>query len=109
MRNMLRKPIAKSIGVVKLIWPRHMVAIQLKNFTPVGTAIRKVITEKKGRKTLPVVNMWCAHTLKPRAPMPAVAKTNALYPKSGLRLKTGMISEMIPIPGNTMMYTAGWE
>ena len=54
---MLRKPSAKSIGDVKLIWPRHMVAIQLKNFTPVGTAIRKVITEKKGRNTLPVVNM----------------------------------------------------
>ena len=78
IRNMLRKPSEKSIGVVRLIWPRHIVAIQLNIFTPVGTAIRKVITEKKGRKTLPVVNMWCAHTLNPRAPMPAVAKTNAL-------------------------------
>ncbi len=78
MRNMLRNPNAKSIGVAKVICPRHMVAIQLNTFTPVGTAIRKVITEKKGKKTLPVVNIWCAQTLKPRAPMPAVAKTNAL-------------------------------
>ena len=32
---------ANSIGVSKVIWPRHMVPIQLKNFIPVGTAIRK--------------------------------------------------------------------
>ena len=31
----------KSIGVSKVICPRHIVPIQLKNFTPVGTAIRK--------------------------------------------------------------------
>ena len=55
-----------------------MVAIQLNIFTPVGTAIRNVISEKKGRKTAPVVNMWCAHTEKPRAPMATVANTNAL-------------------------------
>ena len=34
-----------------------MVAIQLNIFTPVGTAMKNVITEKNGRKTLPVVNM----------------------------------------------------
>ena len=34
------KPIDHSIGVSKVSWPRHMVPIQLKNFSPVGTAIR---------------------------------------------------------------------
>ena len=34
------KPIAKSIGVSKVSCPFHMVPIQLKNFMPVGTAIR---------------------------------------------------------------------
>ena len=78
MRNIVRKPRAKSIGVAKISWPRNSVAIQLNILTPVGTAIRNVISEKNGRKTEPVVNMWCAQTEKPSAPMPAVAKTNAL-------------------------------
>ena len=55
-----------------------MVNTQLNILTPVGTAIRKVMMLKKGRYTAPVVNMWWAHTEKPRAPMAAVAKTNAL-------------------------------
>ena len=52
--------------------------IQLNIFTPVGTAMRNVMRLKNGRNTAPVVNMWWAQTEKPRAPMPAVAKTNAL-------------------------------
>ena len=52
--------------------------IQLNIFTPVGTAMRNVIRLKNGRYTAPVVNMWWAHTEKPSAPMPAVAKMNAL-------------------------------
>ena len=39
-RKVTRKPIAHSIGVSKLIEPRHMVPIQLKNLIPVGMAIR---------------------------------------------------------------------
>ena len=42
--------------------PCHIVPIQLKNFTPVGTAISSVIALKNGLSTAPVVNMWCAHT-----------------------------------------------
>jgi len=30
-------------------WPRHIVPTQLKNFTPVGTAIRNVMNEKNGQ------------------------------------------------------------
>ena len=33
-------PTDHSIGVSKVSCPRHMVPIQLKNFSPVGTAIR---------------------------------------------------------------------
>ena len=40
--NTKMKPTANSIGVSKVIEPRHMVAIQLKTFTPVGTAISMV-------------------------------------------------------------------
>ena len=33
---------------------------------------------KNGSATEPVVNMWCAQTLKLSRPMPMVAKTKAL-------------------------------
>ena len=43
-RNVTRNPQANSIGVWKLICPFHMVPIQLKNFSPVGIAIKKLIS-----------------------------------------------------------------
>ena len=45
----MRKPIVQSIGVSKLTDPRHIVPIQLKNFTPVGTAMSMVMRAKNGR------------------------------------------------------------
>ena len=39
-------PTAHSIGVLKSIEPPHMVAIQEKIFTPVGTAITMVAATK---------------------------------------------------------------
>ena len=77
IRNMLMKPSANSMGVVRLIEPRNSVAIQLNIFTPVGTAISAVMKLKNGKNTTPVVNMWCAHTEKLNRPMPTVANTNA--------------------------------
>ena len=78
IRNIVRKPRANSSGVENVSLPRHIVAIQLNIFTPVGTAIRNVMKLKNGRNTAPVVNMWWAQTEKPRAPMATVANTNAL-------------------------------
>ena len=40
--NTKMKPTAHSIGTSKVIEPRHIVASQLKIFTPVGTAISMV-------------------------------------------------------------------
>ena len=56
-----------SSGVSKRSRPPHIVAIQLKIFTPVGTAIIIVAAMKKRFNTglRPVVNMWCAQTRKP--------------------------------------------
>ena len=59
-------------------WPRQIVPHQLKNFTPVGTAIRKVMNEKNGSSTAPVVNMWCAHTVSDRPAIAMVAPTRPL-------------------------------
>jgi hypothetical protein len=55
-----------------------MVPIQLKNFTPVGTAIRKVMKEKNGNNTPPVTYMWCAHTVTDRPAMAMVAATRPM-------------------------------
>ena len=56
------------------ICPRHMVPIQLNILIPVGTAISRLMMEKKGSKTTPVVNMWWAHTPSDKAAMVSVAK-----------------------------------
>ena len=77
-RNVTRKPTANSIGVSKVIAPRHIEPIQLKNLMPVGTAIRNVMSEKNGSSTAPVVNMWWAHTVSDSAAIDSVANTMPL-------------------------------
>lgn len=53
-----------------------MVASQLKILIPVGIAIIIVAAVKYARvsMSIPTVNMWCAHTMKPRKPMVNMAK-----------------------------------
>ena len=53
--------------------PRQRVPIQLKNFTPVGTAISMVVKAKNASDTLPVTYMWCAHTATESPAMAMVA------------------------------------
>ena len=76
-RNVIRKPMLNSMGGSNVSCPFHMVPIQLKNFTPVGMAIRKVMNEKNGSSTDPVVNMWWAQTVADR---PAMAMVAAIKP-----------------------------
>jgi hypothetical protein len=56
------------MGVSKEIDPLYRVAVQLKIFTAVGTAMRKEIKEKTMLAYIdwPVVNRWCPQTRKPR-------------------------------------------
>src|SRR6478735_58416 len=105
--NVIRKPIDQSIGDSKVSDPRHIVPIQLKIFTPVGTAMSIVISENHGSSTEPVTYMWCAQTVTDSAAMAIVAYTRVLYPKIGLRLNTGKISDTMPKNGSAMMYTSG--
>ncbi len=72
-RNVTRKPIDHSIGVSNVSFPRHIVPIQLKNFTPVGMAMSIVMKAKNGRSTAPVTYMWCAHTVTDSAAIAIVA------------------------------------
>ena len=67
----------QSIGVGNVSLPRHIVAIQLKNLIPVGTAIANDARLKNGSETAPVVNMWWAQTESDSPAMRSVANTNA--------------------------------
>ncbi|VVE59720.1 hypothetical protein PTE30175_05630 [Pandoraea terrae] len=73
--NTNRKPTANSIGVSKLSEPFHIVATQLKTFTPVGTEISIVAYMKNSWPVtgMPVTNMWCAQTMNDRIAIDAVA------------------------------------
>ena len=77
-RNTIRNPRMNSMAGSNVSWPRQIVPTQLKNFTPVGTAIRNVMNEKNGSSTAPVVNMWCAHTVIDRPAIAIVAPTRPL-------------------------------
>ena len=80
MVNTKMKPTANSMGVSNVMEPFHMVASQLNTFTPVGTAISMVAYMKNNWPVtgMPVVNMWCAQTMKDRIAMDAVAYTMEL-------------------------------
>src|ERR1700737_5353670 len=106
IRKTKMKPIANSIGVSKLNEPRHIVAVQLKTFTPVGTAIVIVAYMKKSWPVtgIPVTNMWCAQTMNDRIAIDEVAYTIDEYPNNGLRENAGITWEIIPKPGRIMMY-----
>jgi len=77
------KPRAHSMGVSHLIEPPWRVASQLNTFTPVGIAIIIVADVKYARvsTSIPTVNMWWAHTMKPRNPIAIIAQTIPMYPK----------------------------
>src|SRR6185437_2161446 len=95
IENRNRKASANNIGGSKVSEPLYMVVVQLNTFTPVGMAMSIVDSMKNSSaaRGMPTVNMWCAHTIKERNAIEAVAYTIASYPKSGLREKVGMISE----------------
>src|SRR5699024_917540 len=105
-RKVTRKPRLHNIGVSKVTEPRHIVPIQLTNFTPVGTAISIVIKEKNGNSTDSVAYMESAQTVIDSAAIVAVANKNDLYQNISLREKTTKISETIPKNGSAIIYTS---
>ena len=65
-------PSAKSIGVLRWIFPSHSVASHENTLMPVGTAIRRVeiIIGIRSQSAIPATNMWCAQTEKPSTRIP---------------------------------------
>ncbi len=78
MRKIEMAPSTKSNGVGGFLGslPSQMVAIQLKNFTPVGTATNIVenMNGTRSASAMPEVNIWCAQTRKPTRAMPRLDK-----------------------------------
>src|SRR6266536_3394672 len=95
--NVARKPQANSMGVVRWITPRHIVASHENILIPVGTAIAMVVNiiGMRSHGAMPETNMWCAHTVKPSTPIATVEIAISLYPKIGLREWIAITSEMI--------------
>src|SRR5690606_41284662 len=85
MVNTKMKPMANSIGVSKVMDPRHMVAVQLKTLTPVGMEISIVPYMKNSWAVtgMPVVNMWCAHTRNDRMAMAQMRSEERRVGKEG--------------------------
>lgn len=77
MVNRKIKPRAHSIGGSHLIVPPCNVASQLNTLMPVGMAMIMVADVKYARvsTSIPTVNMWWAHTMKPRKPIESMAQT----------------------------------
>ncbi len=71
MVNIATKEMAYIIATVMRMRPPHIVAIQLRTFTPVGTAMVNVASENAVTDIgpMPEANMWWAHTPKPRKPI----------------------------------------
>jgi len=57
------------------MWAPIIVAIHLKILIPVGIAIIIVAAVKYARvsMSIPIVNMWWAHTINPKNPMAIIA------------------------------------
>lgn len=75
--NRKMKPRAHNIAGDHLMFPPCSVASQLNTFTPVGIAIIIVADVKYARvsTSMPTVNIWWAHTIKPKNPMDIIAQT----------------------------------
>ena len=101
MVNRATMATAKSMAVRNWIFPPHMVASQLKIFTPVGMAMIMVLMVKKesAMGPSPVVNMWWLHTPQLMNPMSAPLNTMMASPKRGFRLNVGITSLAIPKAG----------
>src|SRR5262249_57756923 len=84
--NIETKPTAHSMGVLKWIFPSHIVASQEKTLIPVGTAISKVviIIGTRSHGAMPDTNMWCAQTEKPSTRIAISDNAIRREPKIGL-------------------------
>lgn len=75
MVNRKTNPIDQIKGGLLNILVPWIVVIHLNTLIPVGTAMIMVAEVKYARvsTSIPIVNMWWAHTINPRNPMDMIA------------------------------------
>jgi len=73
--NRNTNPRAHSMGVSIFKWALIIVEVHLNTLIPVGMAMIIVAAVKYARvsTSIPIVNMWCAQTVKPRNPIVIIA------------------------------------
>ena len=109
-RKSTRNPTANSIGVVeRRCCPPHIVPIQLKNFTPVGTAIRHDSPVKNGDRH----RAGGEHVVGPHADRQRGdgerGEDDARRSRTPAGARTpGSTSVTTPKNGSAAMYTSGW-
>src|SRR5579862_1505900 len=99
------------MGVSNEMEPLYSVVDQLKILMAEGTATSMVIMENTSAEyvDMPMMNMWWAQTKKLNTAIATDEKATAVYPKTRLQEKHAMTSDIIPMPGRIITYTAGWE
>src|SRR5437764_15400915 len=109
-RKISRKPMANNIGVEKRTTPFHIVAMNAKNWTPLGMAITRLAAEKNDIAStgMPVANMWWTQTPKLMYEMAIRDVTTQRQPAIGRRENTGMLAATMPAAGRHRLYTSAW-
>src|SRR5678816_2677579 len=94
MPNIGRKADANSIGVLNRIDPPHSDKSKAVSRMTDGIEMRMVVVWKNALTfgPMPVIYMWCAHTMKERKASTKMAPTMALYPQIGFRVLQAMTS-----------------
>jgi hypothetical protein len=102
MPNMGRNPSANSMGVLNRIDPPHKEMKKAERIMTDGIDIIIVVVWKNAVIVvpIPVINMWCAQTMKDMKPRKITEKTMERYPQRGFRVLFAIISATIPIAGS---------
>jgi len=75
IENISKNPSVHIISISRKFFVFIVVASHLKILIPVGIAITIVAAVKYARESMsiPTVNIWCAHTIKPKNPIADMA------------------------------------
>ena len=111
MVNIAMRPMANSIGVVNRSLPPHIVASQLKIFTPVGTAMN--IVDSENAATDDRAEAGGEHVVGPHAPAhEADGDAREHHERVAEERLAGEHREDLGhdarMPGRIRMYTSGW-
>src|SRR5438876_11948172 len=96
-----RNASANSIGVVNRIEAPQSDNSSAVRMTTDGIEMIIVVVWKNALMVvpIPVMNIWCAHTMNDMNPMNTTVDNRARYPHKGLSVLLAITSESMPIAG----------